>query len=162
VIGIRLVWATLLTAVAVAIARLLLPGDPSREDLAGLLVDNIGEAAAAVLCWFPRVRNRRERWAWRLIAIALLLTIAGNALSASVPAIGLVDRQALDGLLWSDVLYLGYYPLADVAIVLVLRSRAGRVSPAAWLDGIVVATGVAALTAAFALPLLLAPGSSRT
>ena len=157
-IGIRLVWATLMAAVAVADRTPAAACRPFREDLTGLLVDNVGEAAAAVLCWVPRVHDRRERWAWRLIAIALLLTIAGNVLSASIPATGLVDRPASDGLLWSDVLYLGYYPLADVAIVLVLRSRAGRVSAAAWLDGIVVATGVAALAAAFALPLLLKPG----
>lgn len=141
-------WVMLLASVAAAAAGPLLPVDRTTDLLAGLVVANLGQVGAALLCWFPRAHDRRERRAWRLVAVAILLTVAANVLtglSAILPA----DVDLQGAVLWSDVLYLAYYPLADAAIVLVLGARAGRASVTAWLDGIVVATGVAGLAAAF-------------
>jgi diguanylate cyclase (GGDEF)-like protein len=44
--------------------------------------------------------------------------------------------------------YLGIYPASYVGLVLLLRARAGRMSPALWLDGLITALAVAAVGAA--------------
>jgi diguanylate cyclase (GGDEF)-like protein len=49
-----------------------------------------------------------------------------------------------------DYFYLGFYPLAYLALVLLFRGEASRLVPATWLDGGVAGLGVAALFAAFA------------
>ncbi len=46
---------------------------------------------------------------------------------------------------WADAGYISIYPAAYVALVLLLRARAGRISPGLWLDGVICALGVAAL-----------------
>ena len=48
----------------------------------------------------------------------------------------------------ADAGYLSIYPAAYVGPVLLLRARAGRMSPALWLDGLVCALAVAAVGAA--------------
>src|SRR6185295_4707559 len=48
----------------------------------------------------------------------------------------------------ADAGYLGIYPAAYAGLVLLLRSRAGRIPPAMWLDGLITALAVAATGAA--------------
>ncbi|HZP72304.1 MAG TPA: EAL domain-containing protein [Gaiellaceae bacterium] len=50
----------------------------------------------------------------------------------------------------ADGFYLVFFPLAYLALGLMVRRQATRLVPATWLDGIVAGTGVAALCAAFA------------
>ena len=49
---------------------------------------------------------------------------------------------------WADAGYLSIFPAAYVALVLLLRARAGRVSSVLWLDGLVCALAIAAVGAA--------------
>jgi diguanylate cyclase len=51
--------------------------------------------------------------------------------------------------------YLGFYPLAYVAIVLLMRQEVTRLPRAAWLDGALAGLGAAAVCAAFAFKDLL-------
>ena len=51
---------------------------------------------------------------------------------------------------WADLFYVGFYPLAYVATVQLLRKAMGRLSRPNWLDGLVAGLGAAALCAAFA------------
>ena len=50
----------------------------------------------------------------------------------------------------ADVFYVGFYPLAYAAIVLMLRKEIKRLLPATWLDGAIAGLGAAAVCAAFA------------
>ena len=64
----------------------------------------------------------------------------------------------------ADVFYIGFYPLAYVATVQMLRSAMGRLSRPNWLDGVVAGLGAAAICAAFAFHSILhaAGGSVAT
>jgi hypothetical protein len=55
----------------------------------------------------------------------------------------------------ADVFYLGFYPLAYVATVQLLRNAMGRLSRPNWLDGVVAGLGAAAVCAAFAFHSIL-------
>ena len=55
----------------------------------------------------------------------------------------------------ADAFYVGFYPLAYVAIVLMLRREIGRLLPATWLDGAIAGLGAAAVCAAFAFHAVL-------
>lgn len=64
----------------------------------------------------------------------------------------------------ADLFYLGFYPLAYVAAVQLLRAALGRLSRPNWLDGVVAGFGAAAICAAFAFHSILhaAGGSVAT
>ncbi len=64
----------------------------------------------------------------------------------------------------ADVFYIGFYPLAFVATVQLLRGAMGRLSRPNWLDGVVAGFGAAAVCAAFAFHSILhaAGGSVAT
>ena len=51
---------------------------------------------------------------------------------------------------WADLFYLGFYPLAYIATVQLLRKAMGRLSRPNWLDGLVAGLGASAVCAAFA------------
>lgn len=50
----------------------------------------------------------------------------------------------------ADIFYLGFYPLAYIGTVTLLRSATARLSRPNWLDGVVAGLGAAAICAAFA------------
>ena len=50
----------------------------------------------------------------------------------------------------ADLFYLGFYPLAYIAAVQLLRKAMGRLSRPNWLDGLVAGLGASAVCAAFA------------
>ena len=50
----------------------------------------------------------------------------------------------------ADAFYVAFYPVAYLALVLMLRKESSRLVPATWLDGAVAGLGVAAVCAAFA------------
>jgi diguanylate cyclase (GGDEF)-like protein len=50
----------------------------------------------------------------------------------------------------ADALFLALYPCSFVALGLLVRARAGRMSPMQWLDGIIAAAGVASVASAVA------------
>ena len=81
------------------------------------------------------------------MAIAILLSTAGNACLTLIP----------DAPLINDVLYLAAYPFLSVAAVLLIRARGRRISPAVWLDGLVVGLGAVAVVATLVLAPLLRP-----
>jgi len=62
----------------------------------------------------------------------------------------------------ADGLYLGWYPLAYLAVLLLLRARVQRFLPSMWLDGVVAGLGAAALVGGFLLDDLLSLGGAST
>ena len=102
-------------------------------------------------------RRARERGPGRLAIAALgggLLALGlGDFLLPPVPALAPSVADGLSLLL---------YPLACTALVLFLRSGAGRISPALGLDGVIAGLGVAAVCTALALSTILRAVSGST
>ncbi|MGO9856134.1 MAG: putative bifunctional diguanylate cyclase/phosphodiesterase [Acidimicrobiales bacterium] len=55
----------------------------------------------------------------------------------------------------ADAFYLLFYPLAYMALVLLLRSQVKQIRPSMWLDGSIAGLGAAAICTAFALDTIL-------
>jgi diguanylate cyclase (GGDEF)-like protein len=50
----------------------------------------------------------------------------------------------------ADVFYLGFYPLAYIAVVMIMSGEVRKLAPSSWLDGAIAGLGAAAVCAAFA------------
>ena len=85
---------------------------------------------------------------------------------ASTLALGLgLLSWALGDVVWSfnptssvsvaDAFYLAMYPLACVALLLLVRSFIGRFQANVWLDGLIAGLGAAAVCAAFAFDTII-------
>ena len=105
-----------------------------------------------------RLCGTRDAW-WRLVLGAALL-------SWSLGDIGSRRLESLGGATpptpsLADVFYLGFFPLAYVAIVLFMRGESRRLATPSWLDAAVAGLGAAAVCSAFAFHSLvkLAGGS---
>jgi diguanylate cyclase (GGDEF)-like protein len=79
--------------------------------------------------------------AWSLGDVTLTIESLGGA-SPPTPSV-------------ADVFYVAFYPLAYLALVLLLRRESSKLVPATWLDGAVAGLGAAALCAAFAFDRIL-------
>ena len=115
--------------------------------LRDLVLYNLPHLATACLCWWAPANTRSSRRAWRLLALAILLVAAGNVCFTLIP-----DTNGVVAPTVSDDLYLAFYPVANVAMVLLVRDHGPRAVPAVWLDGLVVGLGSAAVVAALVFP----------
>ncbi|MFN8108741.1 MAG: GGDEF domain-containing protein [Thermoleophilia bacterium] len=97
-----------------------------------------------------RLVTRRDRTAgWWLLAGAMCLSITADLLWA---------RLGFPDISIADAFYLGFYPLAFIAVALLVRDLVGRAGVSAWLDGVIAALCVAALASTFVLPQIAASG----
>jgi two-component system cell cycle response regulator len=114
---------------------------------------------SAAACLLRAALVRRERGAWALLGVGLLLYTGGEIYYAAV----LAGQASIPIPSLADGGYLAFYPLAYVALVVLLRARIGTFPVARWLDGAIVGSAVAALAAAFALgPILDASSEGQT
>ena len=146
-VGRRIALVLLVGSVAAFAAMLGTPSTGPVRLARDLVVFNVAHLATAALCWWPRAVSARTRWAWRLLAIALVLSVAGN-----------VCFTLVAGTASSDLLYLSTYPAMNVAAILLIRERGRHIVPAVWLDGLVIGLSVAAMAAALVLAPLLRLG----
>jgi diguanylate cyclase (GGDEF)-like protein len=147
----RIALAVIVGAIAAFAVALGLPETVPIRLTRDLVLFNLAHLTAALLCWWPNVEPARNRRAWRLLAIAILLSTGGNACLTLIPEATLLPVPNSPTL--SDVLYLAAYPVMNVAAVLLVRARGRHIVPAVWLDGLVIGLGAAAVVAA----LILAP-----
>ena len=103
------------------------------------------ELAAGALCLARGVTQRPGR------AVALTL---GFAITSWALGDFALTAESLGGASpptpsLADVFYLGFYPLAYVAVVLFIRGDTQRLTTPSWLDGAVASVGTAAVCAAF-------------
>ncbi len=155
------------------------PGAPGALiERAALLVGGLGLVgfAAAVFELVPVSSAVRDLGLYNLVWVAAVVAIsvraarsvgAGQCLGWAALATGLTANVAanlyyslvlahLDTVpypSWADAGLLVLYPLAYVTLVVVLKARVVRWHPSIWLDGLILAFGMAGLGAA----LLLAP-----
>src|SRR3954465_10926495 len=139
-------WGAVLAAgfAAQAVAS---PAPWPNSTLDGRLMDTIYNGVllgAALLCALRATARRQERLPWALLAIGLALYAGGNIYWSL--ALAALDEAPYPSI--ADGLWLSFYPLAYVAIVLLARSRMPRLGVRLWLDGLIAALTVAALSAA--------------
>ncbi|MEU2348150.1 EAL domain-containing protein [Modestobacter sp. NPDC049651] len=94
---------------------------------------------------------REGRAAWLCFAAALGSYLAGNA----AYALGYDHRLSEVRPFLPDAGWMGFYPLAYVALLLMLRNRVGRLTASTWVDGLVTGLTAAAFGAAFAVGAVL-------
>jgi diguanylate cyclase (GGDEF)-like protein len=106
------------------------------------------EFLAIALCALRAWRSAGgERLAWAAFALGLLGYAAGDLYWS----VALADDETTPYPSLSDAGYLSIFPASFVGLVLLLRARAGSVSKALWLDGLVCALSSAAVGAALVL-----------
>ena len=97
--------------------------------------------AAGIVCIARGVSRSRERAAWVLIGAAVVSWGVGNTIW-TFAYVGLSSPPYPSV---ADLFWLAVYPPVYVALLLLLRSRAGAVRRSVWLDGVIASLAVAAV-----------------
>jgi diguanylate cyclase len=123
--------------------------DQSVEFVDGWLVAAF-EVVASALCISRAFGSRRR---------AIPLTLGVGVLSWSIGDTLLTAQSAGGGTVpvpsFSDLFWLGFYPIVYVALVLLMRKHVSKLGAATWLDGAVAGLGAAAVCACFAFNTIL-------
>jgi two-component system, cell cycle response regulator len=98
------------------------------------------ELAGVLLCGARAVLVREQRAAWCCITAAFAFWLAGDAVWLIVP-------NSADGL-WTDALYLLFFPLCCAGVALLAAAGRERVAARMWVDGVLAALTVSALVVA--------------
>ncbi len=142
---IRTAYAVLGLVLVGYIASKIVRGGSYQEVTDGWLVDGI-ELAGAALCLAAGLRRRAGRSVAILLGCALLCWSLGDVV-LTIESLGGATPPVPSP---ADALYLTFFPLAYVAVVLLIRGESARLGLAAWLDGAVAGLGAAAVCAGFA------------
>jgi len=116
------------------------------------------EAAAAGLC----LARGFVRGPGRTVAVFLGLGLLSWTLGDVVTTAQSIGGATPPSPSVADLFYLGFYPLAYVAVVLFMRGQARKLTTPTWLDGGIAGLGAAAAASAFVFHAVLAStGGSR-
>jgi two-component system cell cycle response regulator len=151
--AVRLAQYLLAVALAIQVVHGVV-GVPHGGFLAGAIDDgayNVVLIGAALVCVARACLVRSERAAWALIGFALVAWSAADLYYTLVLA--KLDEPPYPSI--SDAGWLIFYPACWTGVVLLMRRRIREFHASLWLDGIVAALGVAAVTAALVLPPIL-------
>ena len=134
-------------------------GGPGTDALFNTWIYSALMLTSAAACLLRAVLVQRERLAWTLLGVGLLLYTGGEIYYAAA----LAEQASVPIPSPADGGYLAFYPLAYAALISLLRARIGVFPVARWLDGAIVGSAVAALAAAFALgPIVDASSEGQT
>lgn len=134
-------------------------GGGDAETLFGTWVYDAMMLGAAASCLLRAALSERERTAWALMGVALGVWTGGEIYYSLV----LTGAATVPVPSPADAGYLLFYPIAYVALILLIRARGGTFSAAQWLDGLIVGSAVAALAAALVMgPIVAASGSDSS
>ncbi len=103
------------------------------------------ELVAGALCIARGVSRRPGR----AVALTLGLAVTSWALGDLVLTAESLGGATPPAPSLADVFYLGFYPLAYVAVVIFIRGDTRRLTTPSWLDGAVASMGTASVCAAF-------------
>ena len=104
------------------------------------------ELVASGLCLARGLVRRPGRAVALVLGVGLLCWSAGDV-AITIEALGGATPSAPSP---ADAFYLAFFPLAYVAVVLLMRGGTRRLATPNWLDGAVAGLGAAAICAAFA------------
>jgi diguanylate cyclase (GGDEF)-like protein len=148
---VRTVFAVLAIGLAVHAAHALLgPGDGAIDRAISSWVYTGLMWLGSAMCLLAAAVRRRERGAWALIGLGLLLWSGGDL----VWTLWLNDLENPPYPSVADGLYLGSYVGIYAGLLMLLRARLRPIRPAQWLDGAVGGLAAAAIVAALVFPAL--------
>jgi hypothetical protein len=134
--GIRVIWVVLAVLVAIdAIHDGLGLSTGAEEFFHNWLNDSL-LAVSAILCLAGAFRAERGRTAWLLIGAGLATWAIGDTIWSIRFGAGSGDEVPVTSI--SDVFWLAWYPLALVALGLLVRDRVPRFELHRWIDGVAV------------------------
>jgi diguanylate cyclase (GGDEF)-like protein len=122
------------------------------------VLNNVVYAMAALLCFVRARRAVAFRPSWYILAVGLALYGSGNIYWTI--AIRPLNPEPFPSI--ADALWLSFYPLAFIALVLILREHSKRFSLSLLLDGVVGGCAAAAVAAAAILGPILSTTSGGT
>ena len=114
--------------------------------------------AGALVTGARAVLVRKERWAWGILALSMIAWAAADLYYGLVLAVQ--DSPPYPSI--ADAGWLASYPAGWVTLTLLVRSRIGRFDTGLWLDGLLGALALAAVSAALVLPPIIAAGEGDT
>ena len=131
-----------------------MPGRPGTSALGESWVRSAAYASVATLCLARALLVTADRCAW------LALSAAPWSYTAGSVGFGIVydGAEEVPYVSFADALWLAFYPLAYVALILLVRGRARHFHRSTWLDGLVAGLAAAAFSAAIAFDVLEAGG----
>jgi two-component system cell cycle response regulator len=148
---VRPVFALLVLGLAVhAVHAVVGPGDGAVDNIVASWVYTGVMWVGSAMCLLAAATRRRERGAWTLIGLGLLLWSAGDL----VWTLWLNNLENPPYPSVADGLYLGSYIAIYAGLLVLLRSRLRPIRPAQWLDGAVGGLAAAAVVAALVFPAL--------
>jgi two-component system, cell cycle response regulator len=140
--------------VAFAVQSAVRVGGDWVDGLFTVVIYNVVLVLATVVIVVRGLAVRRERGAWLLLGGALVLwTVADIYFSLFVQDLDPIPIPSV-----ADGLWLGFYPPAYAALVLLVRSRLWGLRRGMWLDGVIGAFAVAALCAAVVVQPVVSSG----
>ena len=130
-------------------------GDFKTDEFFSIWVFDALVGFGGLLCLIRAVFVKRERLVWALLGAGLMAWLAGELYFSIV----LWDMHVTPVPSLSDGLMLSFYPAAYAALLLLMRPALSRLEAGRWLDGIIAALAIGAVTSAVALdPLLVTWG----
>jgi two-component system, cell cycle response regulator len=148
---VRPMFALLVLGLAVhAVHALIGPGDGPLDHVIASWVYTGVMWVGSAMCLLAAATRRRERGAWALIGLGLLLWSGGDL----VWTLWLGDLENPPYPSVADGLYLGSYIAIYAGLLLLLRGRLRPIRAAQWLDGAVGGLAAAAVVAALVFPAL--------
>ena len=128
----------------------LFHGDSTSTLIDGWMVAGF-ELVASALCLARGLVRRSGRAVALVLGVGLLSWSIGDV-ALTVESLGGATPSTPS---LADAFYLGFFPLAYVAVVLFMRGETRQLTTPSWLDGAVAGLGAAAVCAAFAFHSLL-------
>jgi hypothetical protein len=128
----------------------LVPSSPATIALDSWVAPAVG-VGAGLLCLARAALVRQARAAWAILGLGLSLYAGGTIYWWRW--VSPLEQPPYPSP--ADLLWLSFYPLAYVALVLLVRRRIQRLQASMWLDGLVGGLGAAALAAALAFRTIL-------
>jgi diguanylate cyclase (GGDEF)-like protein len=148
----------LVVLLLVYVAQTLLGAAGGSTTDAGTWVYNAILIGSTVCCAARGLASPVERTPWLLLALAMALWTAGDLYyTFSLSELDTVPIPSI-----ADVLYLAFYPIAYVALGLLLLGRIGKFNGNLWLDGVIGGLVVCALGAAVVVePVMSTTGGAK-
>jgi diguanylate cyclase (GGDEF)-like protein len=107
------------------------------------------ELLAAAACLLRAASTREERGAWVVLGLGMLSFATGDL------CFDFVYQGAPRGVSVCDAFYLAFYPACYAALALLVKSRISTFDRSVWLDGVIAALAVAAVSASIVFQVAL-------
>ena len=111
-----------------------------------------------VVCLLRAQALRQERVAWILMGLGMAFWAAGNVWYS----LYVINLNPLPVPSIADGLWLAMYPIMYVSVALLLRARLSTWRTSMWLDSLIAATAVAALSADMVVQAVLSSATGST